>query len=261
VSRNKTFGRALLVACDAMSYGSGDDQLQDAMQDGLIKVLDEAAAEAHLVRSQWARNSTGDGELALLPMTESEPQVVDDFVRELAAALAVHNRHLRDDARLRLRVAIDHGVAYPSSNGYAGQGVVAVNRLLDCAQVRDALRLSGADVAVIVSSRVYEDTVAQGHTSLPPGAFRKVAVRVKEFEADAWIWVPAGDVHVLPLVAQAQSPDEAAAGPSAAGTPGAGPPAAGPQTAIVSFHEKVFAPGAVFGIGADLRRSAEEQSG
>jgi hypothetical protein len=202
VAERESFGRALLFACDAKSYGSGDDQLQAAMQEGLTNVLDVAALRAGLIRSEWDTNSTGDGELALLPATESEPRVVDDFVRELRAALARHNRHLRHETQLRLRVAIHYGVAYPAANGYAGQGIVAVSRLLDCAPLREALDRSGANLAVILSSRVYEETVLQGHTSQEPGHFRKVTVRQKEFSQNAWIWVPVGvhgTVHDLSL--------------------------------------------------------------
>jgi hypothetical protein len=130
------------MACDATSYGSGDEMSHEAMQDGLIKVLDEAATGACLVRSEWDRNSTGDGELALLPGTESEPRVVDGLMRELAAALGRHNRHLDDVARLRLRVAIHFGVAYPASNGYAGHGVSSRRGPLVSALLRPA-RVSG----------------------------------------------------------------------------------------------------------------------
>ncbi|SRR5579871_1810858 len=221
VAKGDGYGRALLVACDVMGFGAGDDPLQEATRSGLLNVLDEAALAARLVRSQWQRNDTGDGELALLPATESEPRVVEDFIRELGAALGRHNRHLRDSAWLRLRVAIHHGVAYPSDSGYAGQGIVEVSRLLDSAEVRAALRESGADLALIVSDRVFTDTVAQGHTALQPESFRKVTVRLKEFAADAWLWVPTGNLDGLALTGMSATAAEA---PARSGTPNPGRP-------------------------------------
>jgi hypothetical protein len=264
VAQDQGFGRALLMACDVTGYGSGDDQLQEAMQDGLINVLDEAATGAGLVRSEWDRNSTGDGELALLPATESEPRVVDDFVRELTAALARHNRHLATSARLRLRVAIHFGVAYPASNGYAGQGVVAVARLLDSSPIRAAMRQFDTELALILSDGVYSETVVNGHTSLRPQDFRQVQVRVKEFATHAWLWLPHGDVHALSLTdrpAERATQDPSAAGDAAddgsPGRPGTSAPATAhdqepltgqPLSVHTEINAPVNAPGSVFGI-------------
>lgn len=262
--QDQGFGRALLMACDATGYGSGDDQLQAAMQDGLIRVLDEAAIGAGLVRSEWDKNSTGDGELALLPATESEPRVVDDFIRELDTALARHNRHLVDSARLRLRVAIHYGVAYPASNGYAGQGVVAVSRLLDSAPIREAMRQSDTELALILSDGVYSETVVNGHTSLRPTDFLNVEVRIKEFTARAWVWLPHGDVHSLSMKAQqagraapnwptVETPatsepqtDHGSGSPPA--DPGAGRQEGQRLSAHTEFYGPVHAPRSVFGI-------------
>jgi len=124
---------------------------------------------------------------------------VDDFVRKLAAALQHHNRALLPERRLRLRLAIHHGSAAPASNGFFGQGVVVVNRLVDSPVLRAALAASDADLAVILSRQVYTDTVVQGYTSFDPADFRKIRVRNKEFSEDAWIWVSRGDVHALDL--------------------------------------------------------------
>jgi hypothetical protein len=268
VAQDRGFGRALLMACDVTGYGSGDDQLQEAIQDGLIKVLDEAAIGAGLVRSEWDRNSTGDGELALLPATESEPRVVDDFVRELAAALARHNRHLAASARLRLRVAIHFGVAYPASNGYGGQGVVAVSRLLDSPPIRAAMRQTDTELVLILSDVVYSETVVNGHTSLRRQDFCKVQVRVKEYTADAWIWLPHGDVHALSLTDQADHAprDRPVSGDVAANEPQAGRATGAPATAQdeewptgqpLSVHTEingpVYTPGSVFGISLASR--------
>lgn len=251
MASSHTFGRALLVACDVTGYGRGDDQLQAAMQAALVEVLDQAACEARLVRSEWDKDSSGDGELALLPATVSEPRVVDDFARALSAALARHNRHLADEARLRLRVAIHFGVAYPASNGYAGQGVVAVSRLLDCAPIRETMRQSDTDLALIVSDGIYSDIVLNGHTSFRQQDFRRVAVRVKEYAEDAWIWLPHGDVHSLSLAgpSRTEPADEAHESP-AVNRPGTEKGHRQDQGvhAHNEFHNVVIAPGSTFGI-------------
>jgi hypothetical protein len=205
LEENHRFGRRLLLAVDAQGYGGGDDQQHVAIQNGLLSVLNEAATRAHLARDRWSRQLAGDGELAVLPISEPEPLVVDDFVRELAAALRCHNRDRIPTVRLRL--AIHHGVAMPASMGFAGQGVVAVSRLADSEPLRQALTQStDADLAVCLSGQVYRDTVLQGHTSLRPEDFRRVEVRVKEFTQDAWLRIPGGDVHALELSDEPRRP-------------------------------------------------------
>jgi hypothetical protein len=200
LKQNGNFSRRLLLAVDAKGYGYGDDRQQHAFQAALVSALGRAADRAGLARSTWNRDGLGDGEFAVLPSTEPEPLVVDGFVRELNDALADHNRYLMDEARLRLRVAIHYGVAIPADNGFSGQGVVVVNRLVDSGPARDALVLADrANVAVIVSQRVFDDTVVQGHTTLRVQDFRKVLVRNKEFTEEAWLRVPGEDVHALSL--------------------------------------------------------------
>lgn len=239
--RGDNFGRRLLVSMDAKGYGSGDDQQQGAIQAGLLSVANTAADQAGLDRSAWERQSAGDGELAVLPRTEPEPRVVDDFVRELAAALADHNYDLRPESRLRLRVAIHHGVAIPASNGFRGQGVVIVSRLVDSDPIRAALAAEQESaLAVILSEQVYTDTVVQRHTSLTPKDFRKVLVMNKEFRQEAWLRLPGHDVHALDLVPAATEAPKHERGR---------PPAPQRSAEVINeFNGDVNAPNSVFGI-------------
>jgi hypothetical protein len=246
VTRGESFGRRLLVSMDAKSYGRGDDQQHGAIQTGLLAVADVAAEHAGLERSAWDRQSLGDGELAVLPVTEAEPRVVDDFVRELAAALADHNYDLRSESRLRLRVAIHHGVAIPADNGYRGQGVVVVSRLVDSEPIRAALvGQDRANLAVILSRQVYTDTIVQRHTSLTHQEFRRVQVVHKEFTDEAWLRLPGYDVHELDLTAAAEvGRKRTASKPRIQDAP----TPTRPTDVHIEFQRKVSAPKSVFGI-------------
>jgi hypothetical protein len=254
MSERGDFKRALLVACDISSFGSGDDVLQLDMQRGLAVVLDEAAAAARLVRSSWWRNDRGDGELALLPDSEPEPRVIDDFIHHLTAALARFNRHRVAQAQVRLRVAIHYGVAYPADNGYAGHGLVTISRLLDSEPIKFALRNTSANLALILSDGVYQETVLNGHTSVTPDEFRKVGVQVKEYNADAWLWLPGRAVHDLQFSDdqdRGSSKTPADSGESAAVRPRS--PASEP-TIVQEFQGDVYATDhPVFGVSIDNR--------
>jgi hypothetical protein len=189
VQHRSRFGRWLCVAIDTKSYGAMDNVAQYDTQALLPEILDEAAVAAGLDRSAWLKQPQGDGELALVPPDQPEPRVVDDFVRELDASLQVRNHSRRSDARLRLRMAIDFGVAYEAPYGFAGEAVVATARLLASDGLHRALAdAADADLAVILSPQIYR-TVLHRHTSLAADHFYRIEVSEKEYHSEAWIRV------------------------------------------------------------------------
>jgi hypothetical protein len=192
------YRRRLLIFVDAKGYGGVDDLSQDEIQHLIVRVLDEAAARAGLSRAGWRRQPSGDGELAVLPDTEPEPVVVDDYTHEVQRALARHNRRPAA-TRLRLRLAIHHGMAKPAPLGFSGQGVVEASRLVASEAAHAALSRSRADLVVIVSDKVFLDTIVQPHTSLRPDQFRRVEVQHKESHQTAWLYLPGGDITAVPL--------------------------------------------------------------
>ncbi|MEU1525512.1 hypothetical protein ABZ413_25300 [Nocardia rhamnosiphila] len=197
-----TYGRRLLVSVDAAGYGRADDHRQHAIQAGLLGVLEQAAGRAGLDRVSWDRQAAGDGELAVLPADAhaAEPALIDDFGRELGNALNDHNRYVRDEVRLRLRIAVHFGVVAKDRNGFSGQGPVAVSRLVDSASAKHALAaIPNANLVVVLSHRVFTDAVVQGHTALTSKQFRPVRVRNKEFDDDAYLYVPGHDVTAVVL--------------------------------------------------------------
>ncbi|GAA3032017.1 hypothetical protein GCM10020229_49320 [Kitasatospora albolonga] len=249
MSRFQGGPRRLLLSTDVEGYGKGDDRTQFDTQRGLVQVLGDAADAVGLARSDWIRQGAGDGELAILPADVPEAKVVDDYVAELRAALAYHNEPRRPEHRLRLRLAVHFGPVSDADNGFASQGVVLVSRLIDGAPVKRALAVArAADLVVVVSDRVYTDTVLQRHTRLAPGEFRRVTVETKERPVAAWLRVPGEDVHGLDL--------DGGAGPGAGSGSDPGPergsadpaPAASAPGLQQVFHH-VTAPGSVFGFG------------
>lgn len=175
---------------------------------------------------------------------------MDDFVRELHAALDRHNHDLLPEARIRLRMAIHYGVVIPSSNGYTGRGVTGVSRMLDSRPLRAALDRTDAYLAVMVSNGLFLETIAQRHTSLKAADFRRVTIRNKEYAEDAWLYVPGADIRSLDL------PEEPSNGlpekPREERGASAGPAADGGQrdsaTVSTTFNGTVHAPNSVFGI-------------
>jgi hypothetical protein len=189
VQHRSRFSRHLCIGVDAASYSSLDSVAQYDIQALLAGVLDEAAAAAGLDRGTWRKQPQGDGELALVPPDQPEPRIVDDFIRELDATLRLRNHGRMPQARLRLRAAIDFGVAYEAPFGFAGEAVVSTARLLASGSLHRALAgASDADLAVALSPAVYQ-VVRERHTSISPDDFTRTEVTEKEYAAEAWIRV------------------------------------------------------------------------
>ncbi|MFI6999532.1 hypothetical protein [Nocardia sp. NPDC050175] len=253
MARNTEFSLRVLLSVDAVGYGAGDDQRHRAIQTGLLAVLDRAAAQAGLDRSEWAKQQAGDGELAILPADQSdrEPVIVDDFVRELSAALARHNEDLKDEARLRLRLAIHFGAAAPGANGYVGKGVVVVSRLVECTQIKNALRvMRTANLAVIISAQVFNDVVVPRYTALPRTAFREVPVRHKEFAESAYLLLPGYDMSAVEFPPMEGDEDPGATETQAgSGSPEPGPSSGGRQATVsTTVNGNVAMPHGVIGM-------------
>jgi hypothetical protein len=242
---NNIFDRRLLVAVDAAGYGGGNDQEHFALQSGLTAVLDVAAARANLRRDLWIKQQAGDGELAILPHDEPEPVVVDEYVRHLDEALANHNGNLASRRKIRLRMAVHFGTAMLADNGYAGQGVVAVSRLVESDQVKAALAAAPqACLAVILSRQIFDDVVRQQHVSVPATDFTRVSVRVKEFEDEAW-------VKVVGVPHHGAAPEDG----SANDRPSADDEARAGGVVHQKFYGEVYAPESTFGISHGQRRN------
>jgi hypothetical protein len=178
------------------SYSARDDGGQNHLQATFPKIMNEAAGACGLRRNAWTLQSTGDGELAIFPVGTSEPQVVADLVPAIDRALREQNRFSADHVQVRLRAALHQGLVWPSPNGFAGQAVVKVCRLVDAQPVREALDLyPDAGVALIVSSDMFRDVISQSYPGIRADRYRKVHVQVKTFDEEAWIFVPDEDIN------------------------------------------------------------------
>ena len=191
MTESLSFGRYLFLAHDASGYSGLDGARQRQAQADIRGVLGRAAELAGLHRDIWACQPRGDGELAVLPPSEPELVLLDEYVRHLTHQLRVHNADRHPGRRLRLRVAIHHGAGVGAALGVAGEGPVEVCRLLDSQQARDALAASEGDLVVIVSETVFRVSVAPGYTTIDPGLFQRVWVSNHGFAAWAYLYVPA----------------------------------------------------------------------
>ncbi|MET7892011.1 hypothetical protein [Streptomyces mirabilis] len=196
----RAFERRLLLAVDAKGYGRADAVTQREFQEAIARLLDTAAATARLDRASWVTQEGGDSVFAVLPEKAYEPALIDTFMRALDAGLRAFNQNRVRQARLRLRAAVHFGSASPGANGFVGRAPVETGRILDCAALRRVLEAApDTCLAVAVSAAVFHDVVRDAYTTIPADEFWQVRVEEKEYEGEAWIWVPAVDVRQLDL--------------------------------------------------------------
>ncbi|MFF9864250.1 hypothetical protein ACF1G0_02295 [Streptomyces sp. NPDC013953] len=201
--------RHLCMAADVEKYSRLDTPDQEVIQADLVRALEEAAVLSGLDRTTWGRQPQGDQEFAVLPPDTPESAVLGDFVRHLAVRLGERNANRAPGDRLRLRLAIDVGVARTAALGYSGPAPVAVARYLNAPQLKRVLAaVDSTDLVVIVSDRLYQDVVRLRGQGLDPRQYVCAHIQEKEFNGYGWIHVPEhGADELAPLVA-APDPDD-----------------------------------------------------
>ncbi|HET8682853.1 MAG TPA: hypothetical protein VFM54_13440 [Micromonosporaceae bacterium] len=227
------------MSVDVSGYGAHDDVRQQEIQRTLLDILDVAGARAGLARQRWKRQAKGDEELSLVPPDEPHQRVAGEFCLELEAVLHGHNLGRDRSDRLRLRLAIDEGPADDAANGYVGRAVVGASRLCSSQVARQALNACpDANLVVIVSHGVFRDHVDSGRGALRRDHFRRVAVKEKEVDEYAWVWVPgaAEQPDLAPDPASRTSPPD---------TPGA--PASGVSGHGQQVHNRFVSPVTIHG--------------
>lgn len=170
----------LVLAVDVEKYSARDAREQLRAQRDLRNILSLAAQNVGLDQSLWYEQVSGDGELAVLPESVDVSLVVGDFTRQLETVLGEFNERRIGGTRLRLRVALHHGTLTPGPFGPAGDAPIVVSRLLNARPLRRVLAdHEDRDVALIVSSTLYQDVVRTGFCSLDPCDFQPVRVNAK----------------------------------------------------------------------------------
>lgn len=228
--------RRLMMTADMERYSRRGNLLQVEAQRAFRTILDSAAVQVGLDRPAWTRQPTGDGELAILPTNVPEPVVLARLVPEIDRLVREYNRSRLPEAKVRLRIAVHQGLVHvDGDNGFPGNSVIDVCRLLDAEPLKKVLRaFPNAGVALIVSNEIYREVVAEYYDGLRPERFRQVSVSMpdKGFHAVAWIYVVDEDVNTAGDVDDPPAPEPPPTGPPPTGPSSTGPSPTGPPPPV-----------------------------
>ena len=182
----------LCFAVDVERYTRHNNETAKRTQHRLVRVVERTLDHAQVDRTQTEVQEQGDGRLVILP-TIDEPRVIPALADGLRRALREVNTDLGQGARVRLRAALDRGLVERAENGYVGNAVIYVHRVIEAKPTKDALAANPrSDFVLAVSDYLYQDVVSNGYHDLDPEMFWKVIAELpgKNFSQPAWLYVP-----------------------------------------------------------------------
>lgn len=199
--------RAILAVDIERSAGRGDEALRK-IRDVLRIALRESVERSEIDWDACGQRDSGDGIWLVLPAGVRKIQLLHPLAYELAARLHAHNRMARPLAEVRVRLALHAGDISlgPAGEPY-GRPFEVTARMLDAPSVKSALAESPASLAVVISQHFYDDTVPHGYPGIEPESFRRVSITVKEYEEDAWLYLPHGGIPEPPAADREDRPE------------------------------------------------------
>ena len=147
----------------------------------------------------------GDGFLTVVPPNLSTARVLDRLLKELPAALELHNNTQRESARFKLRLAMNVGPVV-SDMGVSGEAIIVVARLLEAPRFKEAIAENTASLGLIVSPFVYETVIRHGADLRDVASYSQVPVEVKESDTIAWMKLFDAPVS-SPIIPRPMAPD------------------------------------------------------
>ncbi len=172
---------------DVVGYSKRTEPCQYAVQQRLAALIHDVLDDVGFSLDENFVQGTGDGMNVFLPTGTDISRALPGLLEATATRLGIDNQRHTD--RIRLRMATDLGPVRQAAAGFSGNTIISFGRLVDSAPIRDAISdHPDADLAALVSDRLYEFVVSQGYPGLDPARFTPVRAVVKSFQAGAWLW-------------------------------------------------------------------------
>jgi hypothetical protein len=182
----------VLFAVDIAQFTAAgrDDEVQLAVRDALYRLLIESFDGSGISWRTCVHEDRGDGVVVVIPAHMPTITVIDPLVEQIQMRLRRYNRLSSPVAQVRLRLAVHIGEVYRDGHGLAGKAVNELFRMLDAPDLRQAVQVSETGLALIVSDYLYQSVIHGGPGGTGAAAYSEVLVRVKQFQARAWLQIP-----------------------------------------------------------------------
>ncbi|GAA2625042.1 hypothetical protein [Streptomyces axinellae] len=181
-----------LLLLDIERYSNRDDVEQVYLRRTLYDIADRALDAAGVDEPMRRRADRGDGLIELIDANASLRSLLRVFLHEVPASLRAVNRMASSSAQIRLRAVLATGyVTVDAADGWVGSDLNHAARLLDCEELRAALRERDNDLALCVSDPVHSGIVRHSHPGIPVEDFHRIAPASKNGTLSAWLYGPA----------------------------------------------------------------------
>jgi effector-associated domain 2 (EAD2)-containing protein len=196
-------GLCSLFVCDIASFGhrSRTDLDRHKIRTALYEGLRTSFDDAGVPYDGCYREDRGDGALVVVPPSVDTALLLTSVTARLRAEVRKHNDVSIEPARMRLRLAVHTGIARTDAEGLVGTAVNHAFRILEAPHLKEILRRTGAELALITSERVYDDVIQHGLGLVNPAEYHRIELRVKETVTTAWITVPGLAAPIRPVPA------------------------------------------------------------
>jgi len=180
-----------IVALDIERSTSRPDKVKAELRETMYRLFNEALRAAGIHRRHRDRfEDRGDGLLALIHPADDTPRVlVKRVIPAFGLLLAEYNatppRLGQPQRQLRIRVVVHAGTVFYDANGRFGEALDTAFRLLDAAQVKQALEAASASLVLVASAGILESAYS-GRTGETP-SHRLVTVEIVGRQHGGWI--------------------------------------------------------------------------
>ncbi|AJC59090.1 hypothetical protein GZL_06520 [Streptomyces sp. 769] len=183
----------LLFDVEGFGHRSGAEQAM--IRRMLYAVVHDTLRAAQVEPTEYRTEDRGDAVLVLVSGVVPKPQLLRAALIETPTQLHHANRLASAGTQVRLRVVLHAGEVARDAQGTLGKEVVEAFRLLDSADLREALRRSSQPSVLAVSEGVHRSVVQYGHPGIDPEHFHPFVAESKEGALTGWLH-DEGRVHV-----------------------------------------------------------------
>src|SRR3954471_18036242 len=148
------------------------------VHEGLWGLLRTSFAETGIPWDVCFVENTGDGAMILLPPEIAKADLVAQLPERMLAELRRYNAVHADNARIRLRLALNAGEVHQGSHGSVSPAISFTFRLLDAPAAKAAMKRTGADLGIITSETFFEDVVKHDPPA-DPASYRRILAETK----------------------------------------------------------------------------------
>ncbi|MEV6373562.1 CATRA conflict system CASPASE/TPR repeat-associated protein [Micromonospora musae] len=184
-----TLEQRMSFGVDVVTYAGRTVLQQIEVQRRLAGILRRVLEDIGLAPHDTDHQDAGDGITVVLP-THIRPHLALPKLLNGWRALVAADNAAHPEDRIRLRLSVAAGPFYAAAIGLSGATIIEIHRLLDSEALRTAVTdHPDADLVALISDRLHADVIAEGDPGLNAGHLRRLRVRVKSYDKQAWLWL------------------------------------------------------------------------